>query len=99
MRYEYEPDPVLYYQPRSYTPDFALESGVLLEVKGYFPPDQRQKMRAVKQAHPELDIRFIFTDPNKKLSRARNARTYAQWCEFHGFLWCRADSIPKEWLT
>ena len=60
--YEYESDKLSYVIEAKYIPDFKV-GDVYLEAKGYFPADQRRKMKAVKKANPELDIRFIFQNP------------------------------------
>ena len=84
---------------RNYTPDFLLPTGIYLEVKGWFKAHDRIKHLRIKEAYPDLDIRFVFDNPNKKLTNAPTGKTYAQWCEKHGFLYCKlADGIPKDWL-
>jgi hypothetical protein len=81
---------------RTYTPDFLLPNGIIVEVKGRFTSDDRRKHIAVKKQHPDLDIRFVFENSRRKLSKgAKN--TYATWCEKNKFLY--ADRvIPEEWL-
>jgi hypothetical protein len=50
----------------------------------------------IKQQHPELDIRFVFSNSRSRISK-QSKTTYADWCEKNGFMF--ADkSIPKEWL-
>ena len=81
---------------RTYTPDFILPNGIIVESKGRFTADDRRKHLAVKAQHPELDIRFVFTNPNSKL--ASGAKTsYGQWCDKHGYKYA-AKLIPTEWL-
>ena len=81
---------------RTYTPDFILPNGIIVESKGRFTADDRRKHLAVKAQHPELDIRFVFTNPNSKL--ATGAKTsYGQWCDKHGYKYA-AKLIPTEWL-
>ena len=67
--YEYESEKLSYVIEAKYIPDFKV-GDVYLEAKGYFPSDQRRKMKAVKKANPELDIRFIFQNPLTKLSKS-----------------------------
>lgn len=82
---------------RTYTPDFLLPNGILIETKGMFNTDDRQKHLAIKKQHPQLDIRFVFTSSKKKL-RKGSKTSYGQWCDKHGFLY--ADkSIPEEWIN
>jgi hypothetical protein len=81
---------------RTYTPDFILANGIIIEVKGRFTSDDRRKHVAVKKQHPDLDIRFVFENSKRKLSKGAKT-TYATWCERNKFLY--ADRvIPEEWL-
>lgn len=81
---------------RTYTPDFILPNGIIIEVKGRFTSDDRRKHLAVKKQHPNLDIRFVFESSNRKLSKGAKT-TYGQWCEKHGFQYYDRI-IPQEWL-
>lgn len=94
----YEAKKVKYVKEHTYNVDFTLESGILIETKGYFKAIDRTKMLAVKKLNPELDIRLIFMGNNKihKLSTTR----YGDWCDKHGFKWAisKDGSVPKEWL-
>lgn len=82
---------------RKYTPDFPLENGIIIETKGRFVTEDRQKHKYIKAEHPDLDIRFVFSNSRAKLSKG-SPTTYAMWCEQYGFLY--ADkSIPDEWLN
>lgn len=79
-----------------YTPDFPLSDVLIVETKGRFLPEDRKKHLLIKQQHPHLDIRFVFSNSKAKLSKASKT-TYAMWCEKHGFKY--ADkTIPPEWL-
>jgi hypothetical protein len=81
---------------RKYTPDFPLENGIIVETKGRFLTDDRQKHKFIKEEHPDLDIRFVFSNSRSKLSKG-SPTTYAMWCQQYGFQF--ADrSIPDEWL-
>ena len=95
--YEYETEKVPYTIPHLYTPDFLLPNGVVLECKGYWDAADRRKIKAVKQQHPELDLRMVFQAPYNTITK-KSKTTYAMWCEKYGFQW--ADKhIPKEWLN
>ena len=94
--YEYESEKLSYIIEAKYIPDFKV-GDVYLEAKGYFPADQRRKMKAVKKANPELDIRFIFQNPFTKISK-RSKTTYSMWAERNGFPWCVYYAIPVDWL-
>jgi hypothetical protein len=95
--FEYEAQKLPYVLECNYTPDFILPSGIILETKGQFTPEDRRKMLAVIKAHPELDIRMVFQAPFNKIEK-RSKTTYAAWCERHNIKWCAFHSIPVEWL-
>lgn len=94
--FTYEEDKIKYItKPRTYTPDFVLGNGVIIETKGRFMPSDRTKHLLIKEQHPELDIRFVFSNSKTRLSK-RSRTTYGQWCDKHGFQY--ADRIiPLEW--
>ena len=81
---------------RTYTPDFELPNGIIIESKGRFVAADRKKHLLVKNQHPELDIRFVFSNSKNKINKGSKT-TYAMWCEKNGFLY--ADKlIPEEWI-
>lgn len=81
---------------RKYTPDFRLPNGIIVETKGRFLPADRKKHLLIQKQHPDLDIRFVFSNSNSKLNKGAKS-TYAEWCDKYGFLY--ADKwIPEEWL-
>lgn len=80
---------------RTYTPDFVLANGIIVETKGRFIVSDRQKHLMIKEQHPDLDIRFVFSNPNSKLYKGSKT-TYADWCDKHGFKWAK-EEIPLEW--
>jgi hypothetical protein len=82
---------------RTYTPDFELDNGIIIETKGMFDNEDRRKHLAIKEQHPELDIRFVFSNANAKLYKGAKSR-YCDWCDKNGFKWAHRV-IPKEWLT
>ena len=81
---------------RTYTPDFILKNGIIIETKGRFLATDRRKHIAIKQQHPKLDIRFVFTNSKSKLYKGAKT-TYAQWCIRHGFRYFDRI-IPEDWL-
>lgn len=97
--YTYEKVKLEYIRPASkhiYTPDFVLANGIIVETKGRFLMADRQKHILVKRHNPTLDIRFVFSNSNARISKTSRT-TYASWCEKNGFKY--ADkTIPKEWL-
>ena len=83
-------------KPAKYTPDFVLTNGIIIESKGRFLTEDRQKHLLVQKQHPEYDIRFVFSNSKTKISK-RSKTTYADWCEKHNFKY--ADkAIPDAWL-
>ena len=81
---------------KTYTPDFILPNGIIVESKGRFVSDDRKKHLKVREQHPNLDIRFVFSNSRGKLSKGAKS-TYGEWCNKHGFIY--ADKrIPDEWL-
>lgn len=84
-------------KPRKYTPDFPLPNGIIVETKGRFVTADRHKHLLVQAQHPDLDIRFVFSNSRSRISK-QSKTTYALWCKTNGFQF--ADkSIPAAWLT
>jgi hypothetical protein len=81
---------------RTYTPDFVLSNGIIIETKGRFISSDRTKHLFVKAQHPELDIRFVFSNPRAKLYKGAKS-SYGDLCNKHGFQYAR-ETIPVEWL-
>lgn len=97
MAYE-EKGSVLYYNtPASYTPDFILPNGILIECKGYFDSRSRGKMIRVKKQNPDKDIRFVFQRASNRLTKSPNSMTYGEWADKHGFPWHEGDYVPERW--
>lgn len=98
VKYEYETQKIKYRveEDRTYTPDFILPNGIIIETKGRFTTADRKKHLLIQKQYPKHDIRFVFQNSRAKLYKGAKT-TYAQWCDKHGFLY--ADkSIPEEWL-
>jgi hypothetical protein len=81
---------------RTYTPDFILNNGIIIETKGRFLASDRKKHIAIKKQHPDLDIRFVFTNSKNKLQKGAKS-SYGQWCDKHGFRYYDRI-IPEDWL-
>jgi len=96
VHYEYETTRVDYEQKRFYKPDFVLDNGIIIETKGYFYSDDRTKHKLIKKQHPDLDIRFIFMNPDAKGQASKV--TNAEWCKKNGFKYARMR-LPKEWAN
>ena len=97
--YAYEKAKLKYHvaKDHTYTADFCLDDGMIIEVKGLFEPKDRVKHLLIKEQHPNTDIRFLFDNSAKKLSKTSKT-TYGMWCDKNNFKY--ADKVvPKEWLT
>jgi hypothetical protein len=81
---------------RTYTPDFILQNGIIIETKGRFLAADRRKHLAIQKQHPNLDIRFVFTNSRARLSKGAKS-TYAQWCIKYGFRYYDRI-VPEDWL-
>jgi hypothetical protein len=98
VQYEYEKLKVPYElaETRKYTVDFQLPNGIIVETKGLFKTEDRKKHLLIQKQHPELDIRFVFSNARAKLYKGSKT-TYSDWCDKYGFKW--ADkTIPTEWI-
>lgn len=97
---EYESQKIRYTvpaRPTYYTPDFILPNGIIIETKGIFSSADRTKHKHIKAQHPELEIRFVFSNSRTKIGK-KSTTTYAKWCEQFGFKYADKD-IPDSWLT
>lgn len=99
LKVDYESEKIAYIKPArnaKYTPDFILPNGIIIESKGRFVVEDRQKHLIIKGQYPDLDIRFVFSNSRTRISK-NSKTTYAMWCEKHCFQF--ADKfIPQEWL-
>lgn len=97
IKYEYESMKIKYdvSETRTYTPDFILPNGIIVETKGRFVAADRKKHLLIQKQF-DYDIRFVFQNARAKLFKGAKS-TYYQWCDKHGFLWAQG-SIPEEWL-
>ena len=111
FKYEPKDGKIEYTVPESYhlyTPDFVITTPggkeILLETKGIWDFEDRKKHLLIRQQHPELDIRFIFSRSASRI-RKESKTTYADICngkgrgEFKGVTWMYADKrVPQEWI-
>jgi hypothetical protein len=83
-------------EERTYTPDWKLPNGIIVETKGRFVSDDRKKHLLVRAQHPTYDIRFVFTNSAAKINKGSKT-SYADWCTKQGFKY--ADKlIPESWV-
>ena len=88
----YEPDKISYQLQCTYTPDFKIADNVYVETKGIFDSDDRRKILAVINQHPDIDIILVFQNPNMKINKGSKT-TYAKWCEKHNIKWSTPNNI------
>lgn len=91
VEFKYEEERIPYYLARHYIPDFIIKTAtgkIYIECKGYFRPEHKAKMIAVKKLNPQMDLRILFYAPNIKNER---------WAVKNGFKYA-VDTIPDEWL-
>lgn len=79
----------------TYTPDFVLENGIIIEYKGRLTSTDRTKLLAVVRSNPDRKIRLLFGSDNK-LAKNNNKR-YSEWCAEHGFDYA-IGIPPRRWL-
>ena len=98
----YETDKIEYTVPSrksKYTPDFKLpkKGGFFyVESKGIWTVEDRQKHLLIRDQHPDIDIRFVFSNERSKLYKG-SPTTYSAYCQKHGFKYAH-KWIPIEWL-
>ena len=97
---QYEAIKVRYVVPLSfhtYTPDFLLPNGIIVETKGRFLPVDRAKQLLVKEQYPDLDIRLVFSRAKAPIATGSKT-TCAQWAEKHGYTYAE-KLIPEAWAN
>ena len=103
VQYEYEVTKIPYVIPEShhtYTVDWTTLNGKLLETKGYLSDHtERRKYVLLKEQHPELDLRFVFDNPNKLCGGTK--MSHAKWADKYGFAWCSIKDVEQihSWLS
>ena len=102
VAYNYEVTKIPYTIPESnhnYTVDWTFINGLLVETKGYLSDHkERYKYVLLKQQHPDLDLRFVFDNPNKLCGGTK--MTHAKWAEKYGFAYCSIRDVEqiKQWI-
>jgi len=100
VNYKYETLVIRFTKPQKetrYTPDFILPNDIIIEAKGRFLTKDRQKHLLIQKQHPNLDIRFVFSNPNQRISKISKT-TYAMWCQTNNFKYAK-ETIPVEWIN
>lgn len=82
---------------RTYTPDFQLPNGIIIETKGRFTAaDRRKHLEIQRQYFSAYDIRFVFSNSRAKLYKGAKS-SYGDWCKKNNFLYADKE-IPQEWI-
>lgn len=95
----YESKEFEYIVPESkhkYTPDFPVSPHIVIETKGRWVLEDRQKMLLVIEQYPDIDFRLVFYNANQKIKKGSKT-TYGMWCDKHGIKWAN-KLIPDEWI-
>jgi len=99
IEFSFESHRIRYTPPlkeRTYSPDFILPNGIVIETKGRFVTADRQKHKIIQDQWPDIDIRFVFSSSRQKIGK-KSKTTYAMWCDKYRFQW--ADKlIPEAWF-
>lgn len=99
VKADYEKFSLSYFIPESkhtYTPDFVLPNGIIIEAKGIFDAADRAKHLLVKKQYPHLDIRFVFSNAKAKIYKGSKT-TLADWCDKFGYKYATKE-VPDQWL-
>ena len=99
VKFTFETMKIPYVKPETkhtYTPDFILDNGIIIETKGRWLLDDRKKHILIRKQHPNLDIRILFQNANAKI-RKGSKTSYADFCEKHGIPYAHRE-IPVAWL-
>lgn len=101
VQYTYESMVIKYVVPetkRSYTPDFILPNGVIIEAKGYWDAESRRKMALVVEQNPHLKIKMLLQRDNTISKKSKTK--YSDWAKARGIECVVSPQgiIPEEWL-
>ena len=103
--YSYESKKLDYIIQAKYNPDFISKAHdwLYIEAKGYFigGSTEARKYIWVKRSNPEIELLFIFANPNKKAYSSCRIRkdgsmlTMGEWAAKNGFAFVSHDKVPK----
>lgn len=88
-----------------YLPDFKCPAKIIIESKGHFgylgrsdsSAEERKKYALIKEQHPDLDIRFVFSRAATPIYKGSKT-THGKWATDHGYPWADNGRIPPEWI-
>ena len=73
IKWEYEKQSFALRENILYLPDFFLDDGSIIEVKGTWDIDSRKKVAAFHKEHPEINLLLIDTDMYNTLNKRYNS--------------------------
>ena len=79
----------------TYTPDFVLDNGRIIEYKGRLTATDRSKLIAVRNSNPDTKIHLLFGSDNKL--QKNSEKRYSDWATANGFDYAIGNP-PKRWL-
>lgn len=104
---EYESERLEYETRHTYLPDFKIRTragkDIYIETKGNgraFDSAVRVKMIAVKEQHPEIDLRIVFYSDGKIGPKRKDGSFLKQsdWATKYSFKFAIRE-VPEEWLN
>jgi hypothetical protein len=87
---------VLVFRRATYKPDFKLDNGIYIEVKGRLTASDRTKLLAVRESNPGLRLVLYFGSDNKL--QKNSEKRYSDWAQQHKFDFS-IDTLPRRWLN
>ena len=83
---------------KNYIPDFQLPNGIIVEAKGNFNAEAREKMLLVVMQHPDKDIRMLLMRDNK--INKKHKTKYSDWLIKHNIKFAVSEKgeVPEEWM-
>jgi len=99
LAFNYEKQSFVYYRKGRYTPDFTIECEYPfhIEVKGYWFPTDRTRLKQVILNNPDIRLLIAFQRPHTKITK-QSKTTYAQWATKHNLCWSTIP-IPPDILS
>jgi hypothetical protein len=70
---------------------------IVIQQKGRFVTSDRQRLVLLKQQHPSIEFRLVFSNSKQRIS-STSPTTYAMWAQRYGFPFF--DKVPsKAWIA
>jgi hypothetical protein len=93
--FDYEAYNLPYQIEHKYTPDFSV-GDLMVEVKGWLRPGDRQKYKAIRDSLTDMNLQFVFVlqSPHKKVQKGAKS-SISQWCEKEGIPWFAEDDLES----